>query len=367
MSAAPRTNDHEPSRDQISFYRQIYAGMSGANIELSTIEGDPKDRNKRSFSQGWERCASPSALARKTSELAAAGLNVYCGVSAYQRRSRRAPIVDSPVIFVDDAPDRGPLPWSLYVQTSPTSGHGYIILDTPIPADERVRLARRLAAVCGGDPSGVDAQQLIRPPGSINGKANSKGYRSWLKIDSGKRYTVAEVEAATPEVATRTRASTSATQREIDNYIATIDFDDVETRRANIEQIISPDGYAWRFTNPHGQSRQVLTGELNPKNFPALRKHEDGSLDPSMARAITIRGSIFHAYADPDIWAMQLHWGHFEHLGGSSAKSTADLKRDIGRLILKYRAELAHITPAAIQIAAHKPAQPHPEEPRRRK
>lgn len=207
------------------FLQMLYGGMTTPLVELATIEGDPKQHKRGCFRRQFHTARDLDSFTATVAAKIEQGHNVYVSVSGYTAASRSAPTHDSSVIFVDDAPEHGPLPWSMYVQTSERSGHGYILVETPLPASERVHLAGRLAAACGGDPSGTDAQQLVRPPGSVNGKPDANGYRSRLKVFSKRTYTVAEIEAAAPEtdVAGAPSDLPSFDQAELEYWIGNVD------------------------------------------------------------------------------------------------------------------------------------------------
>ena len=104
-----------------------------------------------------------------------------------------------PSIFVDDAPEGD---YSFKVLTGARRPHGWYILDTPADTATREDLARRMA-YAGGDTSGWDITQLVRPPDTINTKQAYGGrYPVGIGLGTNQRYTVDALAAQFPPVAT---------------------------------------------------------------------------------------------------------------------------------------------------------------------
>jgi hypothetical protein len=191
-------------------YVEVVAGRpSAANpdqIELLAWRRESYDEDKASGkprTRSWllvdpERPETLQALERRVEKLAQLYGNVYTSVAQYGDASRRSP-QPSRVVLVEDSPDPGTLPlapsWAM--QTSPRSWHAYYLLDRELLPYERQRLARGLARVFGGDPSGVDAEQLTRPPATRNTKAKygPNGFAVQLVPCGNTIYMVEQLEA----------------------------------------------------------------------------------------------------------------------------------------------------------------------------
>ena len=128
--------------------------------------------------QRWFWCSTSTSIAHVLEyiqKLARTFTDIYASYRLYRipyRSSQTA--IESTIIFIDDVPPvppningTRPIPmWSWYVQTSPTHGHGYIRCTKPVSDTDRAIIT----ALVGGDPSGSDAVQLVRIPGTYNSK-----------------------------------------------------------------------------------------------------------------------------------------------------------------------------------------------------
>lgn len=87
--------------------------------------------------------------------------------------TRKRGLVGKPgVIFADfDRPvDEFPLPPSVIIKSSYHNGHVYWFLDKPADPLEWERHARGWTHMIGADPGGWDLTQVLRVPGTLNGK-----------------------------------------------------------------------------------------------------------------------------------------------------------------------------------------------------
>ncbi|CAA9339448.1 MAG: hypothetical protein AVDCRST_MAG93-6566 [uncultured Chloroflexia bacterium] len=366
MSPAPRTagraTAHRPQRladappaalAAVETFLEALYGEQPGWIEVWHGHTDPAQPDKIVFDHDpnrwqWYEPARRAGIAALLVAWAGRYKNVYTSTGMYDRAARPCnggvPL-PSRVVFVDDAKDAGGLVPAIRLITS--HGNAQHVYRTREPMDPATRreLQARAAAALGCDKSGSDIEQVLRVPASFNTKHGGR-YPVHVESISEQTYGVDELRAAWPEVPIISAAGGPSS----------IDWAGADVLRANIEQLVNPDGVPWRFKNSHGQARRVIEGKLTPLK-------PDGTYDPSLARAFVTRGLILHGYEDTPAAAILLHLDNFH---GTSNKGTSELKADIARLIGKYRADpsLAHVVPTPIEIAAHKPAQPQPDIPR---
>jgi hypothetical protein len=204
--------------------------------------GDADKRSRKPHTVKWVPVdpADPATIAkaaRTVAQLAAQWGNVYTSRTVYSTASRHSP-QPSAVLIVEDAPDPATLPltptWA--VQTSPASWHAYYRLDRALLPYEVEQLQRRLTrAIPGADKSGVDIEQLTRPPAGLNTKAkHGDGYAVRLVETGGTVYTVAEIEAAYPATASTRSGGACDSDSEWANYLDDLDQVQIEAYLADI-------------------------------------------------------------------------------------------------------------------------------------
>lgn len=256
--------------------------------------------------------------------------NVYVGVRLYDRRAKtenrrsEAYALPGQVIFIDDAPDNPVIPYSAAIRTSAGSLHAYYKCDRPTTKDD----ARRAAAALGGDKSGADLTQLVRVPGT----RNTKNHGSFpVHLESGRKqpYCLDDLRRAWPD-----EGDTPVRFGQADHVASehlpeiAIDWALVKVHLAHITSHLDRKGIPLRLSQK-AQARRVLRGEMSPPST-------------SEARAFVCKGLMLHGYPDEEIAALLVHCCDF---GASERKGADWLYKDIARLIVKYRAELRHITP----------------------
>ena len=148
-------------------YAELIAGVAGANGKIAML---PETRQWLFFDPA---CPDRSEeIINVAIGLAERYGNVYVSVRLYDKRAkdqnRRAEAYTLPsrIIFTDDAPRAAPIPWSMYIQTSENSGHGYLICDRCTTRHDAQSVAYALRC----DPSGADLTQIVRLPGTWNTK-----------------------------------------------------------------------------------------------------------------------------------------------------------------------------------------------------
>jgi hypothetical protein len=206
FTAAPRARPAplDPIAAEMRRHLQLMGYGTGA-VELvaGTNRADDPDRiallvwTKDTYGQGrhtreWVASDRPVALQRKAAGLAAEWGNVYISAGTYGQApnpykggklqySRSAPLPGGSIVADDVTAEglallaRRGLPPTWATETSPGNHQIGLVPDEDIPPAQRQRLAEGLALLLGSDPSGSDAQQLIRIAGSLNTKAKCAG------------------------------------------------------------------------------------------------------------------------------------------------------------------------------------------------
>lgn len=158
---------HDRSRTALE--RQL-RGLGLSRVEV-TMRGPART---------WTMTATPAELLAKLPELKRANM---AGCDLFVRGPRDE---DHGLVLLDDlsrfTPDRmtaaGHRP-AVVVETSPGSIQSWIDLGQPVPAPVRHEIARRLAALYGGDPGAVDPHQSGRLAGFTNRKPEHRGPRGF--------------------------------------------------------------------------------------------------------------------------------------------------------------------------------------------
>ena len=343
---ADRTAYREQAR---AHFRALFGDQCGW-LELSSIEGDPDDRQRCRFHQSWFDYAPDrlEALIARIAELVKRHGNVYTSITLYAAPKRdKAQALPGRVVFVDDAP---PGSYTYTLKTSPDREQAFIILDQAADVSSRETIARRFSRTA--DKSGWDITQLARVPGTFNTKARAggrygRGPRDWA-IGSGHRvtliprtlrtYTLAELGKVAPALPAEASAFDSNA----------IDEPKVAFWSANLDALIGADGLPKRLS-PKSKTRQILAGGLQWN-------------DSSAQRYAVARGLIMHGYPDEEIAALLIHFCDY---GKSTAKGSRWLYEDIARVLGKERAKQPGIVTNPTVIRDAKPAEPLPTTPRK--
>ena len=322
MSAAPRTHAPpsprpqrrqdaqeivaQPTPAQVKFYRLIYGEAHGW-VEVCQSEGPPDARPRPRVTRMrwvWYSPETVDELAGIVATLAANGRDTYVSWAVYSDKQRnKVYALPGPSIFVDDAPEGD---YSFKVLTGARRPHGWRILDTPADTATREDLARRIAYT-GGDTSGWDITQLVRPPDTINTKQAYGGrYPVGIGLGTNQRYSVDALAAQFPPVA--------ATQ---DAGALDIDDQDLKHWLGNVDACM-------RRIRPGTPTYQTLQG--------------DGGADRSVSRwATACNLRKLYGLPNVEIAAILLtfcDWGHSKEKG--SVWFRADVKRCIADAEEKY-------------------------------
>ena len=342
---ADRTAYREQAR---AHFRALFGDQCGW-LELSSIEGDPDDRQRCRFHQSWFDYAPDrlEALIARIAELVKRHGNVYTSITLYAAPKRdKAQALPGRVVFVDDAP---PGSYTYTLQTSPDREQAFIILDQAADVASREAIARRLSRTA--DKSGWDITQLARVPGTFNTKARAggrygRGPRDWA-IGSGHRvtliprtlrtYTLAKLGNVAPALPAEASAFDGNA----------IDEPKIAFWSANLDALLGSDGLPRRLSLK-SKTRQILAGGLQWN-------------DSSAQRYTVARGLIMHGYPDEEIAALLIHFCDY---GKSTAKGSRWLYEDIARVLGKERANQPGITINPTVIRDAKPAEPLPATPR---
>ena len=364
---APRTAlqfTPAPSTDQGHFVRFIYQDGSGY-AEIVAGQSRAKDPSKIDLVMSTRRWLYidplrpdlDQALLDYADTLRQQYGNVYISVRLYTRQAKadntrkEAYTLPSRVIFIDDAPADPTLPYSAFVQTSATSGHGYYLADQKVSKP----LGKRAAAALGGDPSGYDLTQLVRLPDTRNTK-NNGAFRVTLRTLSSRTYRTADLCAAFPEV--QVRATNDG------EPITPIAWPDAEKALGNIKRHI---GRIKATMKEDCHTRRILGPKLDG-NGEMISYLVNGKPDASrsMNRCAVAHGLLLAGLLDHEIAAVLYkccNWGH------SAQKGSTWLQSDIERCITDAHAAFpnARERQNATRGAEEKPAAPieHIEPPRR--
>lgn len=331
---AAHTPDRTAYRDQARAHFRAMFGEQRGWMELSAIEGDPDDRQRCTFHQGWFDYSNDrlDALVEKIADLVQRYGNVYTSITLYaeQKRDKDAALPGR-VIFVDDAPIGS---YTYTLQTSPDREQAFVMLGQVADVATREAIARQLAHA-GADRSGWDITQLARVPGTFNTKRRAggqygRGPREWVK-SSGHRvtliprtlrtYTLAELHQRAPKVERSDNAA---------GDIAALDWPEVERWLGNLAPLLDERDIPRRW-KPHTQSYRVLTGEVVPVN-------DKGEADESTRRSFLARGCAYGRY--PHDAAAAILW-KLTSADYIARKGTAWHKADIARVIAKEYAIVA--------------------------
>jgi hypothetical protein len=154
------------------FFTTIWGDQHGTVcLAFKTSEGKWKDE----FFQ-WP--GSSAEAVQCVAERDLRGEDCYFAPAVLHGPSRRkVAFKSSNVAWVDHdggSPDQLPVPPSLLVETSPNRFHAYWLLEeTATSAIELEKVNKALQELSGADPSGYDATQILRVPGTLSKKRHN--------------------------------------------------------------------------------------------------------------------------------------------------------------------------------------------------
>ncbi len=364
--------------DRAAFYAAL--GWSDGRVEVIAGTNQPANPdkidllvwNKATFgnrdvphTRQWCDSANVTALDRHVERLIERWGNVYVSVGTYgeepnpwkpgMRHSRNVPLPRYGFIL-DDVVDLAalPLPPTWATETSPGNHQvGYTCTTVLSPA-WAAALGQGAMWRTGADPSGYDAQQLIRVPGSLNtkykcaGRAGDpkagiepEGWTVRLVVADGPRYAV-ETLAATflPDGMDELhRGGASGTRRDtVSSHVEAGDeaqrqCDTLEAQaalwrplvRSGRGGLLADDGHPRAFTNLQGTARKVWDGA--------------GTGDESRDVFIVAKGLLLHGYDDAQAFALLEHFA-YKHRPHYILRGAAQVRVDIARVLWKVDAEL---------------------------
>jgi hypothetical protein len=324
-------------RDQARAHFRAMFGDRCGWMELSAIEGDPDDRQRCCFHQGWFEYtpARLDTLMERIATLVKQYGNVYTSITLYAEPKRdKAQALPGRVVFVDDAQ---PGSYTYTLQTSKDREQAFIILDQDVDTATREGFARRLSRA-GADKSGWDITQLARVPGTFNTKQRTGGEygrspRDW-KRGSGHRVTLIPRTLRTYSAAALDQRAPKIETEQNADAIPALDWPEVEQWLGNLGPLMHDTGIPRRF-KPHQQSYRVLTGDVVPVN-------DEGEADESTRRSFIARGCAWARY--PHDAAAAILWRHTS-AAYITRKGSAWHKADIARVIAKEYAIVAQQVP----------------------
>ncbi|MEM8536115.1 MAG: hypothetical protein AAGF95_35145, partial [Chloroflexota bacterium] len=264
--------------------------------------------------------------------------NVYSSYTLYDRRAKARNernenyALPSNKIFIDDAPKAPDLPYSCVVYTSEGSRHGYYQCDRSTAKED----VRRVTAGLGGDPSGIDATQLVRVVGTFNTKN-----RQCFEVHGTFNHHVYHLDdllARFPSLPNRhnKRSKPSATfdlqdifdQERIKEIRAWLD----KPRTALLKAVESDVSYITRIptrVKPGTQTYDVLTNAEYRRDFKHQDPDKNESWDASLVRYIVCKGLILVGYDANHIAAFL---DYLEDPETREIKGEANFNSDIQRL-----------------------------------
>lgn len=230
----------------------------------------------------------------------------------------------SEVVLVEDGPAEANPPYSFEVLTSPYSRHGYYVLDEPLDPQQLVALSASVAKQFrGSDLSGIDRQQLVRLPNTINTKRKAGAYRVNL-IDYGQIYSQHDLEASLLALNEQPTSSTNTTLPDSHSWHQVTNLNQPENLRRG-GPLLTKEGALRRLKAGHFINR-VLTGQ-------SLWTERPVGYDISYSgwRYNLIKALWLHGYPQVEIRLLA------EHLAAPDLwkRGTVQLQTDIDRIIGK--------------------------------
>lgn len=152
----------------------------------------------------------------------ARGLEVYfCANLLTDRRRVKANAAEVSALWADgdgaQIPEGFPQPTAT-VESSPGRDHYYWALNRPIPPDQAEASNQRIAYAVGADHSGWDLGQLLRVPGTHNGKYPGRPVVRLVQLDQARTFDPDELDRLLPPLPARTAGDCARTrQRDVDD------------------------------------------------------------------------------------------------------------------------------------------------------
>ena len=188
--------------DELRAYLAMLAGGAHAGELFNLRWLTPAGRMRQQF-----RSARQIDRTAERIEALAEITDVFIGVALRERRrGGKAAISGSRLLYLDcdDERARDELAAFAYLPTmevaSGTPGHlhPYWCLDRRVSSVQVESANRRLAIALGADPACVDVARILRPPGTLNHKADPPRAVSLLAYRPHARYSLAELLAQLP-------------------------------------------------------------------------------------------------------------------------------------------------------------------------
>lgn len=302
------------ARDQARMQLQVLYQDGRGWCQLSYCNGDP--RFEKLTVSGWYQWPRQAhELLDCASFLAEQYGNVYISQCLHTKRERiKSTALPSRVLWCDDVPAGDD--YSAVVRSSAASRQAYIVIDTPLPYEERSALQRRWRATVGGDPASADAIKPVRLSGGYNTKRHDH-FPVTLESASGTVYKVDQLTARWPELASRDDIGT----------FDALDIAAVELKRGNINALIA----RANKTLPDLARRELHGRGTAPTT--------------SEARFRVIYGLVSVGFPDDEIGALLAYWHDTGALSWGSKEGkglkiqTDDISRCIAKSVAKVTAE----------------------------
>lgn len=328
------TTDQQREIDEIiSFLSLLWSNFdpdNGSYARLLTIAGDPDAATDRHKANWHERIASQSDIERIAHTLYCLGqsTNVYVSNALFDGPTTRGQTPRAGrVLFADDV-QLDQAPWSIFVKTGPTGGHGYLLLDAPISPTQRKQAQAAMAMHLHGDMSGHALNKMVRIPHTYN-----------FKTKYGKLY------RATLTTGNQTNWGDVLAQFPIDAYYSNVlaaNEGKIELYNGNIDQLLNDQGLPKRIKNRIGVAIFKACIERDYTDSSAMRHRAMKSL-------------MMHAYPLGEITALINHFVPAPH------KPKGWLANDIARIYAKIMAAHGSKLPAPAatkQFTKHNPPKP---------
>jgi hypothetical protein len=399
---------HAIDPDRARFYRLI--GWDGGRVELVAGTNHPGDPDKidllvwtkATHGQGahtreWVAPAELSTLDRKAERLAAEWGNVYVSIGTVdatpnpwrpgQMRYSRAAQRPRRGFVLDDVLDLAALPlaptWAN--ETSPGNYQvGYTCTELLSPAEAH-QLASAAAWLMGADASGVDPQQLIRLPNTLNTKAKCagspggpgvepEGWRVRLRVE-GQPYTRAQLRRAFGITGAEAQARAgSRSERQRGDVAGDATAEPWRSQSWRNER--AAEVALWRPLARPGGGGGLLAEDGCPRGFTLKARarrlqagernlHADGRPDESKDVYQYGQGLVIHGYADGPGLALLEHFAYTYRPAYVAARGSAEAWIDLCRIWHRVCAELGdarRVRPAKLPAGVQ--AQDAPEVPR---
>ncbi|MEN9934318.1 MAG: RepB DNA-primase from phage plasmid, partial [Chloroflexota bacterium] len=219
--------------------------------------------------------------------------NVYTTRTTFRaKQATKENANPSRLIFVDDAPEDAPLPWSLYLRTGRGPGQGFLKCDKPTTQAD----ARGVAVALLGDRSGSNENKVLRIPRTFNTKAKHGGrFPVHAAGPLGRVHQLERLRQVYPPVeGTRERRTPEG------DYIPQTWDAEKEKRLTlvyrQVKRMLSPGGMPRVVlkSDPDNQGRRIF----EDRAYIATWKHASGSWDASTVRHIRVKALVGRGLTD---------------------------------------------------------------------